>query len=977
MPRRHVQRLSFHFIQPFSGDFLMTNHPGAKLLILPLLALALITVSAAVSASAQSGNAGAVRGTVTDPSGAVIPGATVHISNEISGFERSTTTDTTGQFAFSNVPFNPYRINVSVKGFASLNQNTVINSSLGTNLKLVLQISGGSQTVTVESSGDLIEDDPTFHVDVDRDLFNKVPLESASSTLSSLVTLTTPGVSADSNGLFHGLGDHASNSFSIDGQPITDQQSKIFSNQLPANSIQSIEVISGAPPAEYGDKTSLVIVATTRSGQGVTTPTGDVYASYGTFGSASGGFDLSYGGKSWGNFIEGDALNTGRFLDPPEFTVFHDKGNEENFFDRVDYSFTQADSVHLDFNYSRSWFQTPNAFQNLNIQNVENGGTGIGGGASANPTFVNVGNTDQRSTIGTYNISPTYTHVISNNSVLNFGGFIRKDDYNYYPSGNPLADLGPVTLQTSSIGQNRTLTNAGVHSDYTYVKGYNNIKAGAVYEQTFLREHDSLGIVDSTYPLSAPCVDNSGNPLPGYVGQSQCPNGGASGPNASPNYLSVLAPYDITRGGSDYLFFGHTDVKQVALYIEDEIKAGNWDFNLGVRGDLYNGLAIQRQAEPRAGVAYNVKPSATVLRVSYARTMETPFNENLVLSSNGCSDAILNPLLNCTAGVSGILVPGFRNEFHAGFQQAVGKNVVVSGEYIWKYTHNAFDFSILGNTPITFPIDWHNSKIPGYALNADVPNFHHFSAYLVTSSVAARFFLPQAAGAGATVGGQAGLPFRIDHDEKFNETTHLQYTVSHDGSWFNDLWGGFNWRFDSGLVAGSTPCYGLTDPASGSIMPPPNSPCGNSTTTTAGGGPGIAMVDTNIAPGPATNNVPLPLTADEEFQAGFACNGVKAMPTTPLPAVCPANEFTSSLINIPAPNQGDNDHDPQRIAPRNLFDVTVGKNNIFNKEHYKTNLDFTAINVTNKYALYNFLSTFSGTHYVTPRALTAKITLNF
>jgi len=78
------------------------------------------------------------------------------------------------------------------------------------------------------------------------------------------VTETTPGVAADSNGLFHGLGDHASNSFSVDGQSITDQQSKVFSNQLPSNSIQSLQVISGAPPAEYGDKTSLVIVATTR-----------------------------------------------------------------------------------------------------------------------------------------------------------------------------------------------------------------------------------------------------------------------------------------------------------------------------------------------------------------------------------------------------------------------------------------------------------------------------------------------------------------------------------------------------------------------------------------------------------------------------------------------------------------------------------------------------------------------------------------
>ena len=125
------------------------------------------------------------------------------------------------------------------------------------------------------------------------------------------------------------------------------------------------------------------------------------------------------------------------------------------------------------------------------------------------------------------------------------------------------------------------------------------------------------------------------------------------------------------------------------------------------------------------------------------------------------------------------------------------------------------------------------------------------------------------------------------------------------------------------------------------------------------------------------NAVGIPLTADEEFQAGFSCNGVAATPTNPLPNVCLASQFSSNLINIPAPNTGDNDKNPQRIAPRSLFDASIGKDNIFHKERYKVNLDLTAINVTDKYALYNFRSTFSGTHYVTPRALTAKITLNF
>jgi hypothetical protein len=925
----------------------MTFYRGAMMRLLPLIALALATLSA----PAQSGSAGVVHGTVTDPSGAVVPNAAVQLSNSVSGFQRTATTDATGQFTFTNVPFNPYTVDVSAKGFASLGQSVEIRSSVGITVNIVLQIEGASQTVTVESGGDLIENDSTFHTDVDRDEFTKVPLESASSNLSSLVTETTPGVSADSNGLFHGLGDHASNSFSVDGQSITDQQSKVFSNQLPSNSIQSIEVISGAPPAEYGDKTSLVIVATTRSGQGVTKPTGSAYASYGNFGSAAGGVDLSYGGASWGNFVEADGLNTGRFLDAPEFAVMHDKGNEENIFDRVDTSFTQADSVHLDLNYSRSWFQTPNAFDNLNVLNVANGGTGAGGGSSASPTFVNVGDADQGSKINTFNISPTYTRIINNYSVFNLGAFVRKDLYDYFPSSNPLADLGPANLQTSSISQYRTLTNTGVHADYSYDKGINNIKAGAQYSQTFVREHDGLGVVESTY--NSPCIDAGGDPLPGYAAPSDC-NGVTSFPNAS--YLPVLAPYDLTRGGGDYSYFGHADVKELALYIEDEIKVRNWDFNLGLREDLYNGLTDANQTEPRVGIAYNIKRTGTVASVSYARTLETPFNENLVLSSEGCANAVLSPLLNCSSGVSTTMRPGFRNEFHASLQQALGKNVVFSGEYIWKYTHNAFDFSVLGNTPITFPIDWHNSKIPGYALHVEVPSYHNFSAYTVMSSVAARFFPPQVAGAGATVG-QTGLPFRIDHDEKFNQTTHVQYTVSQDGHWMNGLWSGFNWRYDSGQVAGSTPCYGVTDP---------NSPC-LASSTTLGGQPAISMVD-------ATG---IPLTADEEFQAGFACNGARATPTQALPAVCPANEFTSNLIKIPAPNAGDNDHDPQRIAPRSLFDVSVGKTNLFKTEHFKTDLDLTAINVTNKFALYNFLSTFSGTHYVTPRALTAKVTFNF
>ena len=367
--------------------------------VLGVLLLLAAAWSMAPASKAQGGNSVNVGGTVTDQTGAVVPGATVTIHDPVSGFEESATTDASGNFTIPNVPFNPYHMTVTAKGFAEHVQDVDVRSAVPLALKISLQLAGTTTTVTVEGGNDLIENDSTAHTDIDRKLFNDLPLESQSSSLSSLVTLASPGIAADSNGLFHGLGDHAENSFSVDGQPITDQQSKVFSNQVPVDAVQSLEVIDGAPPAEYGDKTSVVIDVTTRSGQGMTKPHGDVTGSYGSFGSSNLGFNFGYGGTKWGNFISANGLNTSRFLDPPEFVVMHDKGNEENVFDRLDYQLTQADSLHVNLEFSRSWFQTPNSYDAQNAIPwsglvVNNAGLGPNG-------FV-VGPADQRSQILTF-----------------------------------------------------------------------------------------------------------------------------------------------------------------------------------------------------------------------------------------------------------------------------------------------------------------------------------------------------------------------------------------------------------------------------------------------------------------------------------------------------------------------------------------------------------------------------------------------
>lgn len=901
-----------------------------------VLLLTLLCSSLLLTRQVWAQAVGTVEGTITDSSGAVISGAKVSISDELSGLARNTITNDAGLFTLHNVPFGNYSLKVFAPGFARTSQVLGVQSAIPVELKIALKVGSAAQTITVQSTAPLTTA-TSLRTTMDRNAFDKIPLENPSTALSSLVTMMAPGVAADSNGMMHGLGDHAENSYSIDGQPVTDQQSKIFSNQLPEQAVQSIEVISGAPPAEYGDKTSLVMVVTTRSGEGVTRPTGSITSSYGTFGTAIGGFNISYGGQNWGNFFLINGQNSGRFLDTPEHAVMHDKGNSQSIYDRVDYQFDPKNSMHLDLSYSRSWFQTPNSYDNLNVQNV------VSGGASSSPIFGTVGNADQRSKIQSFNVSPEFTRILGKSAVLEYGAYVRRDAFNYYPSKNPLADLGPVNLQQQSVAQQRSLLNAGLHTNLTWNHGIQTIKAGGDYNQTFLNEDFQLGIVNNTF--NSPCVDASGNPVTGFATPAECP----AGDTANPSYDPALAPYDLTRGGNYYRFHGHTDVKLLGVYVEDEITTGPWFFNLGMRGDVYNGLSKANQAEPRLSMAYTVNRTHTVLRASYARTLETPFNENLVLSSEGCANPILNPLLMCTSSFSDPLAPGYRNAFHAGFDQRIGHHLDFSADAIWKYTHNAYDFSVLGNTPITFPIEWHNSKIPGYAGRLDVINFRHVLAYTVFSSVAARFFPPQVGGAGATVG-QVGYPFRIDHDERFNQSTHIQFSLPIKTA----PWIGFNWRFDSGLVAGAVPCYNP-------LSHDPNSACGD-TSTTLNGQPAVDLSS---------------LTADQEFEAGMACNGVKAAPGRPLPSSCLASQFTSTLVNIPSPGTGDNDHNPPRIKSRNVFDLALGDDNLFVHGQTRWSLQLTGVNIANKYALYNFLSTFSGTHYLTPRTLTAQIGFHF
>lgn len=838
-----------------------------NLSIIRSLALIILTSALSIAVLGQSLSAGTVSGTVTDPNNAVVPNATITIENAVTGYKRTVNTGTDGAFRFDNVPMNNYVYSVSAPGFSGARGVINIRTSVPVVLTVPLALITATETVTVTANaGDVLENVPTAHTDVDQSLIGRLPIRSPGSGLSDVITLAAPGIVADSNGFFHPQGDHAQTSYSIDNQPISDQQSKAFSTQLPPDAIQSLEVITGATPAEYGDKTSLVVNVITKSGLNQKKPTGSFGTTYGTFGTISQDASVGYGSAKLGNFITFSFERSGRFLDTPDFTALHDRGTSTNIFNRVDYSPNAKDTVHLNLFLARNSFQTPNQFDQQAIGQ------------------------DQRQLVHSVNIAPGYVHIFGSSTVLSINPYYRLDNVEYFASPNPFSD------QTITFRESRRLNNVGVKADLSFVKGKHNAKFGVQLSHTFLTESFQFGITDPDF------------------------NDPASG-----DFLPGLLPFDLTRGGTPFAFRGHTDIKQEAVYAQDSLTLGDATLSLGVRFDNYNGITKGSLLQPRLGISYLIKRFGTVLRASFTRNFETPYNENLILSSATGAGGLANGILGDSSNLP--LLPGIRTQYNFGFQQALGKHIIIDGDYFNKRTNNAYDFNVLFNTSVTFPISWQTSKLDGISLRVNLTNYKGLSAFMVAGHTRARFFPSESGGLFFNSDLPLGV-FRIDHDQNLEQTTQVQYQFEH---WKKLLpYVNFTWRYDSGLVAGSVPDFATA----------------------------------------------LGFTANQQTQIGLFCGSTFATPTSPILACTSANRGALRL-RIPADGTENDDTNPPRIAPRNLFDISVGTDNLLRTEHTRMMLRVTTMNITNKVALYNFLSTFSGTHFVAPRAFQVQAGVTF
>ena len=691
-------------------------------------------VFAASSVTAQT-RIGTIQGTVKDPNGALVPNATVTVSQPVTGYKQTVTTDAQGTFRIVNVPFNTYKVHAEASAFQPAEQNIDLESAVPLNVELTLSLETATANVTVTAdSASMVESDRTSSdTDISQNLLERLVGAAPSRAIENIVA-STPGFVTDDNGRMHPRGSESQVQYVVDGVPIIDNTSAIFSTSIDARTLRTVEVLTGGIPAEFGDKLAGVINVNTRSGlEGPTE--GGLSFSGGSFSTGEVGADFSTHTRKFGFLTNLSASTSQRYLDPPTLDNFHNFGRTGKAFFRLDYQFNSKDSLRGTFTFGGSNFQVPNRLEQ------------------------EIAGQDEKQRLRDNSQNITYQRIISANTVATVSFFNRHATARL--NSNP--ESTPVVAT-----QDRSLQNTGFIASLATTKHGHNIKFGG--QATFTPIHEQF----SFYPTVHfdDLINDNGN--------------------------VVANPVNSFNSTNPFLFIGHKTGRTLSAYVQDRFTVfKNFTLDAGVRYDNYRLLIHEQALSPRIGVAYFIPKSKTTLHASYNRFFQPPPAENLLLASSAEANAI-SPIA-VLQGIATVLpiLPDKENAFEAGAQQLLSKYFRLNLTVYQKRIKNFSDKDQFFETGVIFPITISSGRVTGEELRLDSTDIHGFRAFLSYANARAYGVTP--INGGLFLGEDssdlqiAGLKFANDHDQR-NEA-QMQVSYNHKSG----VYGIFNARYDSGV----------------------------------------------------------------------------------------------------------------------------------------------------------------------------------
>jgi outer membrane receptor protein involved in Fe transport len=630
-----------------------------------LLALAVLSL-AATGASGQI-QIGSIKGAITDPAGAAVTDANVWLTNSITGEKMGGIIDGAGGFVFNNVPFNRYLLRVEAKGFAPQSRQVTVNSNLPLELSISLSVAGASEQIVVTAREDLVDPgSASSAATLAANFIGRAPRVNRGRQLQELIA-TAPGMATENNGLLHVRGVEDGVLYVLDGVPVADRLDALSASSFDTDTINSLQVITGGMPAEFGGRNAAVIVVQPKSGidQGVA---GSLRAGAGDF--RTGDIAAALGGrlgKKFGFFANAATNRSDRFLDPVDPRNFNNRGGAINLNLRADWRASARDTVLFNVSANGSDFRVSNdALQEEHGQR-------------------------QRQELRDYSLSSSWQRIFSDRTVGNFAVFHRRHQSKLFGGENDI----PIFAE-----QDRAHTRSGFIASLTHQTGAfmgdgHTIKAGVEASRIAPREFFTFYITDEDVAEEREVSDEA-----------------------------------LEFDDDDPFVFRDRRVRgQFSFYAQDQFSpARNLTLQAGLRYDRSNLLVSDQQFSPRLGAVYFIPKTKTALRASFNRLYQPPQVDNLLLSASAQAKR-LSPFVEETGGGADIR-PEKVSAWEAGFAQDFGGWFRLDASYWGRDFRNVGDPNVFFNTTIIFPNSVAKGISRGVDVRVDVPERKGVSGWL-------------------------------------------------------------------------------------------------------------------------------------------------------------------------------------------------------------------------------------------------------
>jgi hypothetical protein len=643
---------------------------------------------------------GTVRGVVHDPQHRPVPNIQVILKAKHSDFSVTTQSDVNGEFHFDAVPLGEYQVTVTDAAFATQVQDvTVLSGSAPVlHFELHLATQNASVTVTADSAGPAQAESVTPTTLVDREEIAETPGASRTNSLT-MITDYVPG-SYYTHDQLHIRGGHQV-SWLIDGVPIPN--TNIASNlgpQVDPNDIDTLEVQRGSYNADFGDRTYGIFNVSPRTGFDRNNEA-ELISSFGNFYQTDD--QLNFAGHTnrfaYYGSVEGNRSNLG--LQTPTSAVIHDADNGYGGFTSLIYNLNSQDQLRFVAQSRRDFYQIP-----FDPNDPNTAGEYLKDANREDDTFATF----------------SWVHTYGPGLVTTVSPFFHYNSVDYQSA--PFDTPGVTS-------QNRASKYEGAQANVTWVKNWNNLRAG-LYG---FAQQDNQFFQFTCNPINAACPEN-------LAATAGSPSGG--------------------------LF---------AVYLDDQIRPTSWlTINAGIRQTHFdggnvntiNGLVstVENATDPRVGISVRVPKLKWVFRAFYGKFYQAPPLQTLS-----------GPLLQFATDQNLGFVPlrGERDEEHQFGVTIPFRGWTLDADNFLTLANNFFDHNNFNNSDLFFPITIQGARINGWELTLRSPRIRNRAQVYLTYSN------QLALGFGAINGGLTDFVFQgfglLDHDQR--NTLHIggQYTL--------------------------------------------------------------------------------------------------------------------------------------------------------------------------------------------------------